>query len=285
MSPSFPRERLASDTGQIKLFACALMGITHSSWVARHVRDSFWRFYLNGSEGAALELPESEQGAPSVLRLGAGAVYLIPAGTLFSCSCAPEAGRVEHFYAHFDVPGWLPVAARVRWRPLLAGEPGSDFATRVAEFAHSLHGLGRLGSAHRCRLKALLWEALALAVEDLPAEARRRVESSGQGEVQPALGWIEEHLGEPMDVATLARLCHWSPDHFARRFRAEVGLSPAAYVTQRRVALASQKLLFESGSIEAIARECGFGNRFYFSRVFARHTGLAPAAYRKSRRI
>jgi transcriptional regulator GlxA family with amidase domain len=34
-------------------------------------------------------------------------------------------------------------------------------------------------------------------------------------------------------------------------------------------------------SIEQIARECGFRDRYYFTRVFAKHRQTTPAAFRR----
>jgi len=48
---------------------------------------------------------------------------------------------------------------------------------------------------------------------------------------------------------------------------------------------AAQALLFTADSIETIAAESGFANRFYFSRVFMRHMGVSPAIYRKAVRV
>jgi transcriptional regulator GlxA family with amidase domain len=104
--------------------------------------------------------------------------------------------------------------------------------------------------------------------------------SAEHGPVLAALHYIEDNIGERLINVHLARLCHLSEDYFIRRFRQSLGQSPVAYIQERRVTLAAQRLLFSSESIEVIAAQCGFGNRFYFSRVFKRHTGVAPAAYR-----
>jgi transcriptional regulator GlxA family with amidase domain len=56
-------------------------------------------------------------------------------------------------------------------------------------------------------------------------------------------------------------------------------------VQARRIAVASQQLLFTEKSIEQIAQETGFADRFHFSRVFALHKQYPPAAYRKRTRV
>ena len=102
--------------------------------------------------------------------------------------------------------------------------------------------------------------------------------------VAPALEYIEKNLANEITNPILARLCCLSEDHFARRCREIIGETPGQFVRNRRVAIASQELLFSADSIEEIATHAGFCNRFYFSRVFASEMGMPPAAYRKMTR-
>ena len=100
--------------------------------------------------------------------------------------------------------------------------------------------------------------------------------------IGPALRFIEANLGRSMRVDGLARLCGYAQDHFTRIFRREVGQTPGQYILERRVAVAAQKLVLGDATIETIAEECGFPDRFYFSRVFARRMGVPPGNYRKA---
>jgi len=77
-------------------------------------------------------------------------------------------------------------------------------------------------------------------------------------------------------------MCHSSVDHFIRVFKQWTGQTPAQYILDTRVKAAAHELLFTDGSIDSIAEETGFRDRFYFSRVFKRRMGLAPAEYRNS---
>lgn len=98
----------------------------------------------------------------------------------------------------------------------------------------------------------------------------------------PLLEWILGHLEEDLDVETLARKSLMSPRTFARRFRAETGATPHAWVTQQRV-LAAEELLEQSDrSVEWIASEVGFGNAATLRHHFARSRGVSPQQYRRT---
>jgi transcriptional regulator GlxA family with amidase domain len=97
----------------------------------------------------------------------------------------------------------------------------------------------------------------------------------------PLLQWIVEHLGEDLDVDSLARRSLMSPRTFARRFRAETGATPHAWVTNQRVILAEQLLEQTDRAVEWIADQAGFGNAATLRHHFTRVRGLSPQQYRR----
>ena len=92
--------------------------------------------------------------------------------------------------------------------------------------------------------------------------------------------WMADHLDEDLSVPALAARVHMSPRTFARQFKNEVGLTPAAYVEALRVERARGALESTDLPVEAVARQCGFGTVETLRRAFGRRVGVAPAAYR-----
>jgi transcriptional regulator GlxA family with amidase domain len=97
--------------------------------------------------------------------------------------------------------------------------------------------------------------------------------------------WIGSHLAEDLSVAALAGRVHLSERQLARRFRTELGATPADYVEQARVEAA--RALLEDGSegLEAVAARCGFASAEVMRRAFQRRLGTSPSGYRERFRL
>ncbi|MGV2982291.1 GlxA family transcriptional regulator [Microbacterium sp. AGC85] len=92
--------------------------------------------------------------------------------------------------------------------------------------------------------------------------------------------WAVENLREELTVDQLASRAHMSPRTFARRFKAEHGATPAAWLARQRI-IHAQRLLERSDlGLDAIAMECGFGSAAVLRQNFARVLATTPTAYR-----
>lgn len=94
---------------------------------------------------------------------------------------------------------------------------------------------------------------------------------------------IDRHLDERLDLATLARVAHFSEFHFHRLFHALTGELLGDYIRRRRVELAATRLISQPGvAVLEVALAVGFGSGEAFSRAFRAHYGCTPSAWRKS---
>ena len=145
--------------------------------------------------------------------------------------------------------------------------------------------------------------ALALVEEDLGAEVAREVAQQlvvflrrpgGQSQFSAQLAtpaaereplrevqaWIAANPAADLSVGALAERAAMSPRNFARAFRRETDMTPAAYVESVRVEQARIALEGSDEQVEAIARHLGFGTVETMRRAFHRRLGVGPAAYR-----
>jgi len=260
----------------IRLFLVNTMEIS-AWWNVDELARSYWRLYLDEQDGANIILRDG-----TWVPLAAGQVYLLPEDISYGSYCA---GSVTHRYVHFDVLGLPQTLQRSLFDGPFVVPPasGAILADRIRVLPTITSAEEDQQIAARCAAKAVIFDALAARMAALSDEelVQRLHEAQVTAPVEPALRHIADHLAEPLSVAALAALCCMSGDHFIRRFRTCVGETPARYVQEQRLLLAAQLLLFTDHTIDRIAQDTGFGNRFYFSRAFKRYSGQSPAAYRQ----
>jgi transcriptional regulator GlxA family with amidase domain len=92
--------------------------------------------------------------------------------------------------------------------------------------------------------------------------------------------WIAGNLDADLSVPALAARAHMSERNFARAFRKELGMTPAAYVETARVEAARIALESADTPVEVVARKNGFGTVETMRRAFHRRLGVGPADYR-----
>ncbi|MFZ3595642.1 helix-turn-helix domain-containing protein [Streptomyces sp. BH104] len=97
----------------------------------------------------------------------------------------------------------------------------------------------------------------------------------------PVLAWAQERLGEPIAVADLAARAAVSQATLHRRFRAELGTTPLAWLLGERVALACRIIERGEERIDVVAARSGLGSAANLRAHLKRATGLSPSAYRK----
>jgi transcriptional regulator GlxA family with amidase domain len=96
----------------------------------------------------------------------------------------------------------------------------------------------------------------------------------------PVTDWMLQNLRLDLSVDQLATRAHMSPRTFARRFKADFGTTPAAWLARQRI-IHAQRLLEQTDlGLDAIAYECGFGSAAVLRQNFSRALGTTPTAYR-----
>lgn len=99
------------------------------------------------------------------------------------------------------------------------------------------------------------------------------------------LAHIDRHLGDSLDLPTLADVAHFSAFHFHRLFAAWMGETLGDYLRRRRVEVGAAKLSAQPRlTVLQAALDVGFGSSEAFSRAFKSHFGASPSGWRTRRR-
>lgn len=92
---------------------------------------------------------------------------------------------------------------------------------------------------------------------------------------------IRKQLGSPLSVPDLARAAAMSERTLHRRFQAELGISPHAYLHTARMLSALDRLTDPQVPITSVALDVGFETPSAFSHAFVAFAGETPRDYRQ----
>jgi len=90
---------------------------------------------------------------------------------------------------------------------------------------------------------------------------------------------IDRHYAEPLDLSALADEAGVSKYYFLRCFAATYGLTPGAYLAQRRVERAQDLLRATNLTVTEVCRLVGYDSLGSFSSRFKALVGVSPSAY------
>jgi len=108
----------------------------------------------------------------------------------------------------------------------------------------------------------------------------RELSHAGSVTVQ-ALKYIESNLFEPLEVSEIAKRSGASVSTLVRKFRADVGATPYAYIKQRRLDEALHLLQSGEHSVGGVALLVGYENFGAFSEAFKEKFHRTPSSFRK----
>ncbi|MCK0745269.1 helix-turn-helix transcriptional regulator [Chromohalobacter nigrandesensis] len=150
-----------------------------------------------------------------------------------------------------------------------------------------------LGDVTSCCLPSMARADIAALVDARPEVLARRLhvllEQGRAMHTQPRLRLlhllpvIEADLAAPWRVRDWAARCHMTEAAFARRFRALTGISPHAWLIERRLQRACALMQDPHRPLTEIAQACGFHDSAHFSRAFRARHALSPREWRQRR--
>lgn len=129
-------------------------------------------------------------------------------------------------------------------------------------------------------LDLLLISVLRVWLDRPEAEAPAWYRAQGDPVVGQALRLLHENPAHPWTVASLAAKTGISRAALARSFTELVGVAPMTYLREWRLALAADLLREPAATLDAVARQVGYGSGFALSTAFKRLRGISPREHR-----
>jgi AraC-like DNA-binding protein len=230
-------------------------------WNFPNTLSPFWRLYFNARPGHKVVFPEAE------FPLEPGHIVLIPDHQLFhSVGIRP----VPHTWMTFQVARRLAPRQPI---PILL-KPTATERQLLRELAGDIAGMG---AGDRDRVLHVSLALLHLLISRREIQWQSRAPSEG---LLRAIRHLEGQFTTPLKLPELARIAGLCTRGFAKAFKRHQGVTPGQYLTQIRVRQTAELLVRTGESLEIIAENTGFPNRYYLSRVFKRLTGDSPAHFR-----
>ena len=106
--------------------------------------------------------------------------------------------------------------------------------------------------------------------------------TNGQLISKTVVGYINDHLGEDIDLDTVAKHFGVTPQYLSRVFRLNLGVNFSKYLIDIRLRYAEKLIRAADKSLTEICFLSGFGNYSHFSRSCKSKYSVTPKEYREN---
>ncbi len=244
----------------IRILTCSYHPI--AEWKHSTLKAPYWRLYWNESRGAFLK----QNNQTTAMR--PSHLFLIPPETRVGSFLKQP---TRHFYIHFTTK--LQIEASVNKFYRFAMEP--SWKASISEIEKSLKRKKREIQEIAVKSNALVSGAMS----KIPMHHFQRAYHDER--ISKVISFIEDQSAQRISNDTLASMIGMNTNAFIRLFKETTGQPPQAFINGKRLKNAALLLAYSDKSINEIAEETGFCDRYYFTHVFRKHHGAGPAAYRK----
>lgn len=136
------------------------------------------------------------------------------------------------------------------------------------------------GDIATLRITSHIYELLALLRERCLLDMQ--VQFSAKSTFSEIITYIQENYQEPLTSSFLCKKFGYSQNYFSRRFIAETGMPPTAFIRTVRLENAAEMLRETDMTISSIALACGFTSTKYFTHCFRELYNITPGQFRNT---
>lgn len=122
------------------------------------------------------------------------------------------------------------------------------------------------------------FDALQRKLGIAPGSARADV--AARSGLEAAAAYIDAHCTRPLRLEEICRVADLSPSYLIRAFRQQYGMTPHAYLVNRRIQH-GHRLLKQGYPIADAANASGFADQAHFQRIFKQRLAATPGQYQR----
>lgn len=236
-------------------------------WGFSNVRDWYypkvclqdWVLYWNLTSGQKLEVNGK------IIHPDSKKVYLFPPYTKFGGIIEKE---FTQFYVHFRASAPFD-SVRTEFIEF-PSEPIQELVYQaVSSNFHEMQSL---------YLTQTALTALSFVPQKMLMPSRKTILDS---RIRHVLEHINQNPGGRNSIEELAEYVKMSVNNFHRKFQSCTFQTPKQYIMIKRMEFARELLMNGDLSIDEIAEQAGFANRYHFSKAFKNYYSFPPITYRK----
>ncbi|MGJ8744046.1 helix-turn-helix domain-containing protein [Polaribacter sp.] len=277
---------------KLKLLCCRYWLL--ELWECPDMVFPFWRIYWNKNEGGEIiHLDKLYKMTPDTL-------YIIPPFTSFSSRFSKKPlytkgmnvkGRyltkdvnendfmdqsLFHFFIHFN----LGIPFDNVYPGILKIKVTNYFSERLEYLTNRLQIENKdFKLTFNLKLQAFIKEILTNVAPELWKA------TNIDSRVLTIIRFIEVNIHKKLSNTEIASKINMAPNSFARLFKEEMNITLHNFIQNRKISKACDFFELTNKTIEEVAFELGFSDRYHFSRVFKTITGQTPAIYKSKRYI
>lgn len=235
--------------------------ILNANWNHNQLSAPFWRFYWNEQAGNYVVLNGER------IDLSPDKILLIPPNTPFrACTVEPA----QHFHIHFVLKApYNSISNKIFTFPVNA-----DLLNTIEQCIDLI----RAGRYDSFKVIFLCHKLICSMLAGLPEKELKNPYTDIR--VRKIAQYIDNNLNSKLKNKDFAKLAAMHSGAVNRLFKSQTGQTPLEYQKSQRIEKVCELLQFSDKSIEQIADESGFYDRFHLSRVFKNIRGISPAEYR-----
>ncbi len=172
----------------------------------------------------------------------------------------------EAYYQYFSansLPAFSPAAfpeLREKFSSLLDVNTASDFQAEIAS-------------------SRLIVDILSILLQEITGSGEEK--SPGHQKMAEVRKFLDEHYTEKFSLGELSERFFISKYHLSREFHQYYHVTLNQYVISRRLTRAKRLLRFSGGTLEEIARSCGFYDASYMNKQFKKAEGVSASEFRR----